>query len=176
MLANQTTRCIRPDAFAGKPRSYRSRTHRTFVGAGLLANQTTRCIRPDAFAGKPRSYRSRTHRALVGAKLAREPDDTDFLEGRLRGRASLLQGIGVCRRLRPPWPSTLCATPPAASRCLADQAVAVLLRQPCSLPCDGSAGSLAKSCASLEGYFEKKILPTAKRKIVVFLLLGKFTG
>ena len=36
-----------------------------------------------------------------------------------------------------------------------------------SLPCDGSALSLAKSCASLEGCLEKKILPTAQRKIAV---------
>jgi hypothetical protein len=43
-------------------------------------------------------------------------------------------------------------------------------------PCNGSAGSLAKSCASLEGHSEKKIPPTAKRKIVVFLGLGKSTG
>ncbi len=53
MLVIQTTRCIRPDAFAGKPRSYRSRTHRALVGASLLAIQATRCTSKDAIAGKP---------------------------------------------------------------------------------------------------------------------------
>ena len=37
-------------------------------------------------------------------------------------------------------------------------------------------GSLAKSCASLEGDSEKKILPTAQRKIVVFRRHSKCGG
>ncbi len=75
--------------------------------------------------------------------------------------------------LRPFRFSAPCAKPPAISRNPAGPVAAALLR-PCSLPCYGfGRGSLAKSCSSLEGFYAKKIRPTALGTIAFLLLPGK---
>jgi hypothetical protein len=84
-------------------------------------------------------------------------------------------GVRVLLILRQPEPSTPASTPPTISQSPADPVAAALLR-PCSLPCyEFGRVSLAKSCSSLEGFREKKIRPTAQRKIAFLFLPGKPT-